>query len=220
MISDSQIVKEFERDVSVDELHDAYDEIILDDITFEVDKLLVTGTLRIKKGAHVRIKNGARLTIKCQTLIVDGKCVFAAQGVDGQDGRTPQPFDDWISGMHHNDHDRRHREWFEAGITSHPHSDGKDAVPGTDGGPGGTVEIRFQKLGTGTILGDVDAKVSGGRGGKAAAGGLGRKLVCGHPGPHAHFVAGHWGRRPSGREWPGGRDGRDGEFILKKFGEK
>lgn len=184
-------------------------------ITYTENSDFKTGTLRIKADTTIRIINGVTVTFDCEVLALEGKVRVDTHGEDGRNGIPGNdcPLDGWISGLSHNDHARRHREWVEALNTPNPTENGGNAIPGTDGTDAGHLIIKYRKLGDSADLGffDQNPNTSGGRGGTHVAGGLGRMLICGSPSHSGHEQV----RRPSGADWSG-LNGRDGSFELQR----
>lgn len=183
--------------------------------TIREDTQIVAGTLVIPAGTVIRVLD-CNLEIRCETLIVQGSVFFDGHGENGRDGMSPDPLirmPGWISGLHHDDHRRRHDEWVIAIDTPNPDEYGLPATPGTNGQAGARIFIYYRKLGDGTQLGLITRDINGGRGGRAAQGGLGRTLICGSPSHSGHE---QW-RRPDGQGWPGGSDGLPGTWRLERI---
>lgn len=185
--------------------------------TIREDTQIVAGTLVIPANTVVRVID-CSLEIRCETFIVEGPVFFDGRGEDGRDGRSPDPLErmpGWISGLDHEDHRRRHDEWMIALMTPNPPEEGLTATPGTNGQSGARISIYYRNLGDGSQLGLIRHDIAGGRGGRGAAGGLGRMLICGSP---SHSAA-EQQRRPGGASWPGGSNGQQGSWKLKRIAD-
>lgn len=168
--------------------------------TFSKDTTIDEAVVCVADNAHIRVKNGASLTVDADTLILQGTARFDGRGSDGAAGQAGS------DGPQHT-----HVPPVVLGISicagAPPRAD-YDGQPGRRGGngsQGATIRIRYSDL-QGDPAG-LAHNVSGGRAGPGGRGGKGGRAVC--KAGKSYDVN---GRR--GASGPSGSPGADGTFEL------
>ena len=178
--------------------------VTLNDQVYSNDSLLVAEHCIIAANAHVRVLNGATLSLNCDLLEVRGPATLDGKGATGTTGAQGAPkMPDWNSGG--SGPARRHADYLAAGSDVDRGSGGGQ---GGIGGRGGSFQIRYRD-----VIGAVDAitaLTAGGDGGAGGPGGRGRKLWCGEHGE------GEYKFGPSGPEGPRGPAGPPGAWSIKR----
>lgn len=137
------------------------------------DTLVAAERIIIKSGAQIRVRNGTKLVINAETLVVEGPALIDGSGEVGERGAEGPSNDGYWdnSGTGGN-----HRHWEEAG--NHPNDRGHKGGTGGPGGRGAVVEIFHAKVEGSTS--NIRIIVAGGAGGPGGPGGVGRRLKCVH----------------------------------------
>lgn len=176
--------------------------VILAGQTFGADTTIKEDLVCITANASVRVKNGARLDIEAETLVIEGAARFDGRGEPGARGRAGN------NGPVH-----RHKPPQVAGIAvcgnapSRKDYSGGHGGRGGNGGAGATISIRY-----GQLQGDpkqLQHDVAGGAGGAGGPGGRAGMATCTVIKPYRVKGA-------NGKKGAPGKAGRSGSFELVK----
>jgi len=179
----------------------------LDKQIFTQNTVIEADRIEIQSGARIRVRNGAALKLKADTIVIFGPAFIDGRGEPGHQGAPGQSKNDtWRSsgGGGWYSCDIAHRDWVASGSEV---DRGGDGGPGGPGGPGAIIILEYRDL---QGPANLQTEFRGGPGGPGGPGGTGRILCCGC---HNNECK----RGPSGRSGPNGQPGPNGREVRRSL---
>lgn len=167
--------------------------------SLEIDQntVIAAAEIRLTADAVLRLRKGARLTLRARRLVIEGPVQVIGRGEPGPPGGDAAPRQDaWDTA--------NRRDWEAAGSEV---DRGAQGGRGGDGGPGGTLELLFEEL-----IGRIElleADLRGGAGGRGGSGGPGRPLI--------YRASGETKLGERGPAGPPGNDGPNGSLVVRRL---
>jgi len=170
---------------------------------FDKDMRIEKPVVCIAANAELRIRNGARLDVEAETLIIEGAAHFDGRGEPGARGRAGSN-----GAVHHHKPPKVGVIAVCGNAPSKSDYSGSNGGRGGNGGKGASISIRYRELHGDPAL--LNHEVAGGAGGVGGAGGRAGRAICKALKPYDV-------RGKNGRKGRPGTQGKSGSFELVRI---